>query len=108
MNDQASLYERLGGYDAIAAVANALLPRLIADPVLGRFWEHRGQDGLIASDREQALGGVVCVGVQPLSLTSAQDDGSHDSSGPPTPIATGSRPRPVGSPSQNWTTRTRW
>jgi hypothetical protein len=32
-----SLYERLGGYDAIAAVADDLLPRFQADPQLGRF-----------------------------------------------------------------------
>jgi hemoglobin len=41
-----SLYERLGGYDAITAVANDLLPRLQADPSLGRFWAHRGEDGV--------------------------------------------------------------
>lgn len=41
-----SLYERLGGYDAIAAVANNLLPRLQADPQLARFWLHRGDDGV--------------------------------------------------------------
>jgi len=41
-----SLYERLGGYDNIAAVANDLLPRLMSDPVLGRFWKNRGEDGL--------------------------------------------------------------
>lgn len=32
-----TLHERLGGYDAIAAVANDLLPRLRADSQLGRF-----------------------------------------------------------------------
>jgi hemoglobin len=32
-----TLYERLGGYDAISAVANDLLPRLRNDPQLGRF-----------------------------------------------------------------------
>ena len=42
----ASLYERLGGYDAISAVASDLLPRLQSDPQLGRFWAHRGTDGL--------------------------------------------------------------
>ena len=47
-----TLYERLGGYDAIAAVAADLLPRLAADPDLGRFWEHRGADGVA---REQQL-----------------------------------------------------
>ena len=43
---QKSLYERLGGYDAINAVANDLLPRLQGDPQLGRFWAHRGEDGV--------------------------------------------------------------
>ncbi len=47
-----SLYERLGGYDAISAVANELLPRLRSDAALGRFWEHRGADGL---EREKQL-----------------------------------------------------
>lgn len=45
MNDK-TLYERLGGYDAIAAVANDLLPRMQADAQLGRFYQHRGEDGL--------------------------------------------------------------
>jgi hemoglobin len=51
MSDK-SLYERLGGYDAIAAVANDLLPRLQTDSHLGRFWEHRGEDGI---EREKQL-----------------------------------------------------
>ena len=41
-----SLYSRLGGYDAIAAVADDLLPRLMSDEQLGRFWQHRGEDGI--------------------------------------------------------------
>jgi hemoglobin len=41
-----TLYARLGGYDAIAAVADDLLPRLVSDPQLGRFWAHRGADGI--------------------------------------------------------------
>ena len=45
MNNK-TLYERLGGYDAIAAVANDLLPRMQADAQLGRFYQHRGDDGL--------------------------------------------------------------
>ena len=39
-----TLYDRLGGYDAITAVANDRLPRLQTDPQLGRFWAHRGED----------------------------------------------------------------
>jgi hemoglobin len=45
-SDKKTLYERLGGYDAITAVANDLLPRLRADPQLGHFWAHRGEDGI--------------------------------------------------------------
>jgi len=41
-----TLYERLGGYDAISAVTNDLLKRLQADPLLERFWLHRGEDGI--------------------------------------------------------------
>lgn len=41
-----TLYQRLGGYDAIAAVAADLVGRLQADPQLGRFWAHRGEDGV--------------------------------------------------------------
>ncbi|HME71642.1 MAG TPA: group 1 truncated hemoglobin [Myxococcota bacterium] len=41
-----SLYKRLGGYDAIATVANDLLPRLQGDPQLSRFWAHRGEDSV--------------------------------------------------------------
>ena len=40
-----TLYARLGGYDAIAAVVENLLPRLTHDPQLGRFWKNRGDDG---------------------------------------------------------------
>jgi hemoglobin len=38
----ASLYERLGGYDALAAAVDELLPRLQGDPQLGVYW--RGQN----------------------------------------------------------------
>ncbi len=41
-----TLYQRLGGYDAIAAVCADLIPRLRADAQLGRFWAHRGEDGI--------------------------------------------------------------
>jgi len=43
---ESTLYARLGGYDAIAAVADGLVQRLQADGQLGRFWEHRGEDGI--------------------------------------------------------------
>ena len=43
---QKSLYDRLGGYDAICAVTNDLLDRMEKDPQLGRFWQHRSTDGV--------------------------------------------------------------
>ena len=47
-----TLYERLGGYDAICAVSEDLLPRLMSDSRLKRFWDNRGEDGL---NREKQL-----------------------------------------------------
>jgi hemoglobin len=47
-----SLYERLGGYDGIAAFVDNLLPRVKGDSQLGRFWHHRGDD---RNEREQQL-----------------------------------------------------
>ena len=48
----ASLYSRLGGYDAFAALNGALFDRLTEDPELGRFWKHRSADSII---REKQL-----------------------------------------------------
>ena len=45
-NQHKTLYERLGGYNAISAVATDLVSRLRRDPLLGRFWAHRGEDGI--------------------------------------------------------------
>lgn len=49
---QKSLYERLGGYDGMTVFVNNLLPRLQSDEQLGRFWAHRGDDGI---EREKQL-----------------------------------------------------
>lgn len=46
MSDSTTLYAQLGGYDAIAAVSRNLVSRLRADDRLGRFWAHRGTDGI--------------------------------------------------------------
>jgi hemoglobin len=47
-----TLYKRLGGYDAIAAVVDALMVRIKGDDKLSRFYDHRGADGIA---REQQL-----------------------------------------------------
>lgn len=41
-----TLYVRLGGYDAIAAVVDNLLPRLMSDAQLSRFWQNRASDSV--------------------------------------------------------------
>jgi hemoglobin len=60
-----SLYERLGGYDAIAAVTDDLLARLLNDPQLGGFWKGHSENSL-RRDRQlvvnfmcEAAGGPV-------------------------------------------------
>lgn len=35
-----SLYKRLGGYDAIAAVTDSFVPRLVKDPMLAKYFVH--------------------------------------------------------------------
>lgn len=55
-----TLYARLGGYDAISAVADALLKRLMADRQLVRFWQHRGVDGI--RREKQLLVDFLCAG----------------------------------------------
>lgn len=41
---QATLYERLGGYDAISAVVDEFLERVWDDPTVGRFFIGMGTD----------------------------------------------------------------
>ena len=54
-----SLYERLGGYDAIAAVVAALMVRIKDDDKLSRFYDHRGADGI--AREEQLLVDFLCA-----------------------------------------------
>jgi hemoglobin len=71
-----TLYERLGGYDAIASVANNLLPRMQADAQLARFYQHRGEDGLRRS--RQLLIDFLCSSAGgPLYYTGRQMKTTH-------------------------------
>ena len=60
-----TLYKRLGGYDAIAAVVDNFVPRLLKDPMLGKYFVH-SQDTLmhirqLAVDMICAATGGPCV-----------------------------------------------
>jgi hypothetical protein len=57
--------ERLGGYDAIGAVSEDLLPCLMSDSRLKRFWDHRGEDGIKREKPETERNEMVAF-VQPL------------------------------------------
>jgi hemoglobin len=60
-----SLYKRLGGYDAIAAVTDNFVPRLVSDPALAKYFVH-SKDTLmhirqLAVDMICAATGGPCV-----------------------------------------------
>ena len=67
-SDEKSLYEKLGGYDAISAVAKNLVSRLRADQLLGRFWKHRGEDG-IARETQLLVDFLCASAVGPMYYT---------------------------------------
>ncbi len=60
-----SLYERMGGYDAIAAATDELLRRLTSDPDIGVYWRGHSTDSM-KRDRQlivdflcEAIGGPI-------------------------------------------------
>ena len=70
-----SLYERLGGYDAVTAVCDDVMVRVVSDAQLGRFYAHRGDDGrarekqLLIDFICQAAGGPLCYRGRDMKLT---------------------------------------
>jgi hemoglobin len=73
---KASLYTRLGGYDAIAAVINDTMPRLIDDKKLGRFWANRGADG-IKREKQLVIDFIVNQAGGPLNYGGRDMNTSH-------------------------------
>jgi hemoglobin len=63
---QKSLYQRVGGYDAIAGIVDDFLKQLQADPAFQRFGQGRGQNSLMRArqlivDQICALSGGPCI-----------------------------------------------
>ena len=54
-----TLYQRLGGYDAITAIVAALMVRIKDDNKPRRFYDHRGSDGI--AREEQLLVDFLCA-----------------------------------------------
>ena len=84
-----TLYKRLGGYDALAAVTDDFLGRLAADPSLGRFFvgtskEHLGRIRQLVVDQLCAATGGPCIYIgrdmktahEGLAITDADWDGA--------------------------------
>jgi transcriptional regulator with GAF, ATPase, and Fis domain/truncated hemoglobin YjbI len=46
-----SLYFRLGGHKAIATFAHDIFGRVLADPLLSRFWAHRSTIGILREEQ---------------------------------------------------------
>jgi hemoglobin len=64
--EKPSLYKRLGGYDAIAAVTDDFIGRLVADPELGQFFKGHSTDSnmhvrQLVVDQLCAVTGGPCV-----------------------------------------------
>ena len=74
--DPANLYHRLGGYEAIATVADRLLPRLISDALLGRFWAHRGADG-IRREKQLLIDFLCAIAGGPMYYTGRDMKTAH-------------------------------
>ena len=71
-----SLYTRLGGYDAIAAVVDDFFPRLQGDEQLGRFWLHRGEDG-VAREKQLLIDFLCANAGGPVYYTGRDMQTSH-------------------------------
>jgi hemoglobin len=70
------LYQRLGGYDAIAAATQDLLDRLFADPQLGVYWKGKGEDGK-KRDVQLIVNYMVAAAGGPLYYTGRDMKLSH-------------------------------
>ena len=71
-----SLYARLGGYDAIAAVTDELLARLLNDPQLGVFWKGHSENSL-RRDRQLVVNYMCAAAGGPVFYTGRDMKTSH-------------------------------
>ena len=70
MNSETTLYDKIGGEAAVAALVDDLYRRILADPDLKRFFEHHALERILSMQRElfcQALGGPLKYSGKPLS-----------------------------------------
>jgi hemoglobin len=75
MSDQ-TLYQRLGGYDAIAAATDDLLGRLLNDPLLKDYWKGTSEASL-RKDRQLIVDFLVAATGGPPFYTGRDMKTSH-------------------------------
>ena len=73
---QKSLYARLGGYDAIAAVVDDLLQRLLCDPQVGVYWKGHNNDSK-KRDRQVLVDYLCQVAGGPVVYTGRDMKAAH-------------------------------
>ena len=77
MDPEAPLYERLGGYDAIAAFVDDLLPRLLNDRQIGVYWKGKCKDSL-RKDRQLIVDFLCSAFGGPVEYLGRDMKTSHD------------------------------
>jgi hemoglobin len=75
-----SLYERLGGYDGIAAIVDDLLPRLLGDSQLAVYWKGKCKDSL-KKDRQLIVDFLGAAFGGPVVYLGRDMKTSHDGLG---------------------------
>jgi hemoglobin len=79
MSDK-SLYERLGGYDVVVVAVDEILPRLMKDSQLERFWQNRGADG-VARERQLLIDYLSDASGGPMYYTGRDMKLTHEGMG---------------------------
>ena len=75
-----TLYHRLGGYDAIAAAVDDLLPRLVGDPQIGVYWKGMCADSM--KKHHQLVVDFLCVATGgPVNYVGRDMKTSHEGLG---------------------------
>jgi len=75
-----SLYKRLGGYDAIAAVTDDFLERVMGDPQIGGYWKGDSNDTK-RRDRQLVVDFICEAAGGPVYYTGRDMRTSHDGLG---------------------------
>ena len=75
-----SLYDRLGGYDGLAAIVDDLLPRLLGDAQLAIYWKGKCKDSL-KKDRQLIVDFLCAAFGGPVIYLGRDMKTSHDGLG---------------------------